>query len=410
MRTARMPRYVSSALLALSLAGSAQAFNRAILVLCASSAAAASLPAVAGPHAVGRATYVLLDQSRHDVANPRSPRAIQIHVWYPAQPNTGEATTYVPADLAAAMTKDGYSIPPEASSTWDKIPVAARENAKPTKVTKLGVILLSPGLGMSIYNYSILAQDLASHGYVVIGIEHPYGGYALLPSGKVLSTDKSDIDFEKDASITTAAHQWAQDDSFVLDCLSRPTTCEPRLAPLAAITDPMRATAIGHSLGGAAALQACASDPRVVACIDMDGEAGSDIIASGVPKTTLFLRSNPDYTPEELAKKTSEWHKRAEAGDKEFHQFLRAGAKPLFLVRLRGTAHVSFSDYPYVMPEAVSHFGGRLMSPSRAEQVMLICVLAFVREFQQSGPAGSFAKSVKRIPEAEVQTFRWPGI
>src|SRR4029077_18680409 len=105
------------------------------------------------------------------------------------------ATTYVPAQLAAAMTRDGYSIPPEASSTWDKIPVAARDNAIPAKGPRLGVILLSPGLGMSIYNYTILAQDLASSGYVVIGIEHPYGGYALLNSGKVLSTDKSDIDF-----------------------------------------------------------------------------------------------------------------------------------------------------------------------------------------------------------------------
>ena len=306
------------------------------------------------------------------------------------------------------MTKDEYSMPPNAASSWGSIPMAARENAKPEKVSKLGLVLLSPGLGTSVYNYSILAQELASYGYVVIGIEHPYGGYALLPSGKVLSTDKSDIDFQKEESITTAAHQWAQDDSFVLDCLSSAKPCDPALAPLVAITDLTRTAAMGHSLGGAAALQACATDSRVVTCIDMDGEAGSDILAAGVPKPALFLRSNPDYTPEELAKKTPEWHKRADAGNKKFQQFLEAGTKPLFLVRLRGTAHVSYSDYPYVMPEAVNHFGGQLMTPATTEREISGIVLAFLREFQQSGPAGSFVASVRRIPQAELQSFRWP--
>jgi len=376
-------------------------------MLSASCGLADSLPAPSGPHPVGRSTYVLLDPSRHDAVDPSAPRNIQIHAWYPAQPDTGAPAMYFPSNLAAAMTKDEYSIPPNAASKWDSLPVAARENAKPAKVPKLGLALLSPGLGMSIYNYSILAQELASHGYVVIGIEHPYGGYALLPSGKVLSTDKSDIDFQKEESITTAAHQWAQDDTFVLECLSHARQCEPPLAPLAAITDVTRAAAIGHSLGGAAAFQACANDPRVVTCIDMDGEAGSDIIASGVPKPALFLRSNPDYTPEELTKKTPEWHKRADAGNTKFQQFLEAGTKPLFLVRLRGTAHVSYSDYPYVMPEAVTHFGGRLMTPAITEQVISEIVLAFLREFQQSGPAGSFVDAAKRIPQAELQTFRW---
>jgi pimeloyl-ACP methyl ester carboxylesterase len=374
-------------------------------MLSSTCALAASLPAASGPHSVGRSTYVLLDHSRHDAVDPTLPRTIQIHTWYPAQPDTGTQSTYVPSNLAAAMTKDQYSIPPEAASKWGSIHVAAREDAKPAKVPKLGLVLLSPGLGMSVYNYSILAQELASHGYVVIGIEHPYGGYALLSSGKVLSTDHSDIDFEKEASITTAAHQWAQDDSFVLDCLSGPKTCEPALAQLRAIADVSRTAAIGHSLGGAAALQACATDPRVVTCIDMDGEAGSDIISSGLSKPALFLRSNPDYTPEELARKTPEWHQRADAGNKKFQQFLDGGAKPLFLVRLRGTAHVSFSDYPYVMSDAVTHFGGRLMTPATTEQVISDIVLAFLREYQQSGPAGSFVQAVQRIPQAEMQTF-----
>jgi hypothetical protein len=349
----------------------------------------------------------LVDSSRHDAVDPNAPRSIQIHAWYPARPNTGTTTTYVPSELAAAMTKDEYSIPPEAASTWDRISVTARENAEPGKGTKFPLVLLSPGLRMSVYNYSILAQELASQGFVVIGIEHPYGGYALLPSGKVLSTDKSDIDFEKEESITTGAHQWAQDDRFVLDCLSRAKTCGPALAQLAAITDLARVAAIGHSLGGAAALQACAADPRFVTCIDMDGEAGSDIIASGVPKPVLFLRSNPDYTAEELAKKSPEWHKRAEAGNKKFQQFLDAGTSPTFLVRLRGTAHVSYSDYPYVMPEAVNHFGGRLMSPARTEQAISEIVLAFLQEFQESGREGSFTQTVQRMPEAELQTFRY---
>jgi hypothetical protein len=57
------------------------------------------------------------------------------------------------------------------------------------------------------------------------------------------------------------------------------------------------------------------------------------------------------------------------------------------------------------MPDAVTHFGGRLMTPATTEQVISEIVLAFLRDFQQSGPADTFVDSVKRIPQAELEIF-----
>src|SRR2546425_1025709 len=51
---------------------------------------------------------------------------------------------------------------------------------------------------------------------------------------------------------------------------------------------------LGHSLGGAAALEACVSQALLRACADMDGYPFGDVEQQGVGRPFLVLLSQPD--------------------------------------------------------------------------------------------------------------------
>jgi predicted dienelactone hydrolase len=49
------------------------------------------------------------------------------------------------------------------------------------------VVILRAGASLEVLSYSTLAEDLASHGYVVVGIDAPYRTWTVVfPGGRVL--------------------------------------------------------------------------------------------------------------------------------------------------------------------------------------------------------------------------------
>src|SRR4029077_13405995 len=76
---------------------------------------------------------------------------------------------------------------------------------------------------------------------------------------------------------------WAIDASYVVRATARrlESSAPPRIRlPL----DTSHVGMLGHSLGGAAALQACHTEPHFVACADMDGDTFGDVDEAGVGK------------------------------------------------------------------------------------------------------------------------------
>jgi len=109
------------------------------------------------------------------------------------------------------------------------------------------VLVFSPGFGNRPSQYLSQLEDLASHGYVIAGLEH--------------SADALD-------SFEARAVLWAQD---ILAAKQ-----EVLGSPLREIVDGRRIGAFGHSLGGRAAAGACLLDSTILACLNEDG--GNDDI------------------------------------------------------------------------------------------------------------------------------------
>jgi len=143
-----------------------------------------TLPAPAGPFAVGRLEYDWVDQGRAETFGPGAggKRELDVWVWYPAEAGAAQAAapylpgawltarsgTQQPALLADFLTQDPGVVHSHAIAG---APLAAEQSAYP-------VLVLQPGLGPILPDYTTLAEDLASRGYVVVGSTPTYSAAA----------------------------------------------------------------------------------------------------------------------------------------------------------------------------------------------------------------------------------------
>jgi dienelactone hydrolase len=126
--------------------------------------------------------------------------------------------------------------------------------------------------------YAAQLADLASHGYVVAAITHPYDGLvAAYHDGHT-----AQYDAKRWPQIPSFEGEWnlnqldwhARDIRFVLDQLHDTARTAASALPFANHLDLTRVGAFGHSFGGVAAAKACQTDHRISACLNEDGLAG----------------------------------------------------------------------------------------------------------------------------------------
>jgi dienelactone hydrolase len=249
----------------------------AVSVMLAASAVGSTLahlhlPAPTGEHAVGRISGVLEDASRPEPATPTASdhRRVRIVAWYPAIAGTGTPAAYI-EDLDAigdGLVASG-SIGPFERAGVGMVTTNALTGAEMAASGEGGpVVVLSPGNATNVDFYSALAEDLASHGFVVIGIDHPYQS-AAVALGETVALYAGDPPLGEAAEVVSARiEERVADIGFVLDRLA---TDGAGLDGLDGNLDLERVGVIGHSNGGIAAVEMC-DDPRVRACVNLDGQ------------------------------------------------------------------------------------------------------------------------------------------
>jgi dienelactone hydrolase len=138
------------------------------------------------------------------------------------------------------------------------------------------VVIYSPGFGYDREYGTMLAEDLASHGYIVVTISHTYeAGEVEFPSQR-FELARSEEPSARDSYLAVMLR--TADVRFVVDKLGdlaagRNPDVEQRVLPagLRASLDMTRIGIYGHSLGGATAAQVMANDDRIWAGVNLDG-------------------------------------------------------------------------------------------------------------------------------------------
>jgi len=153
------------------------------------------------------------------------------------------------------------------------------------------------GASAPVMNYSTLAEDLASHGYVVVGFDAPYRtGLVVFPDGRMIERrPENNPELFSGAELTRLADKlltaWTADTAFMLDQLERLNASDAS-SKLKGRLDMTRVGVFGHSFGGATAAQFCSQDSRCKAGIDVDGSLHGSVIQAGIHKPFMFLLSD----------------------------------------------------------------------------------------------------------------------
>ena len=261
------------------------------------------LPKKTGPFKVGRTSYHLVDSSRKEIFTeaPDDVRELMVTVHYPAEVAAGQpAAPYADAALAAAISA-AYHKP---ASFFNLLHSHAVENGAciPEKGGH-SVVVFSPGFKSHPLFYTAMLEELASQGFVVVSVSHPYStGAVVFPDGRVVRANDEGTRFELDkktdrASVETMiGHRdaiggvWLADVRFVLDSLERLNKDDPLLAGQ---LDLSRVGICGHSFGGATAAAAVQSDQRFRAGINLDGTDFSSTLSEQIRDSVLWLCSEP---------------------------------------------------------------------------------------------------------------------
>src|SRR4051812_47215418 len=141
----------------------------AALLSPAAAHAAVTPPSPTGPAPVGLERLTLTDHHRTERLAPGGgARLIPLRVWYPAaRPGSAPGEVLTPAEQSTYESV--FELP---AGALDGIGSTTSADAPPA-AGKHPVILLSPGWGNTSGLHDAQAGDLASHGYVVVGIDHP---------------------------------------------------------------------------------------------------------------------------------------------------------------------------------------------------------------------------------------------
>ena len=247
-----------------------------------------------GSHAVARERVVLVDPDRPELhtADEGDLRSVPVLLWYPAEGETGSPAEYVDGldSIAEGLTQSG-SLSGIEVAALRLVRTAALDGAA-IAAGRHPVIVLSPGNQTNVAFYASLAEELASHGYLVVGVDHPFQVAATTVAGGQVATYDTGMDRGDPASeVPAKIDERVADMAFVLDSLR---AGEAKLAPFAAGADLDRIGVLGHSNGGLAAFEMCRVDTSLDACLNMDGQGaggpfGSDPEASAPPAPSLFL-------------------------------------------------------------------------------------------------------------------------
>jgi len=199
----------------------------------------------------------------------------------------------------------------------------------PVKSQNVKLILLSTGFGTSRYVYATLAEDLASHGYMVAALDATYDSPVVeFPDGKVVVANLPENITA--GALTKYYDERVKDAVFVVKslCMASVTSVIPGVGEGGLKVE--KTGIFGHSLGGATAAGAMAVEDSILGGVDLDGSLVGDVAKSGLKKPfLLFGAEGHNRTVDESLK--SFWDSPSKGWKRE--------------LSLKAAKHLTFSDY-----------------------------------------------------------------
>ncbi|RYC59252.1 hypothetical protein CHU98_g6951 [Xylaria longipes] len=303
----------------------------ALTVLQGCLAQAVALPPPTGKYNVGVSKHTI---EHYNPLDPLAPNhvstAFLASIYYPTlQKPDGPPQPYLDPDLAAILeTQFNYSAGFLSTFTSTIQPNAPFLKA-PAGEPQFPTLLFGPGGGgPPVAANSILISELVSHGYVVVGLDHPFEQpFVRFTNGTgVVGVD---IDYTS-ALLLDAIYLTRLVDNAVF-LKSFPELTRKLGAPF----NTTHMGSFGYSLGGAAALATIYDDDRFVSGLNLDGSlyltlAENSTVADA--KKPVFLIGNEVHTGEDYEH------------DVTWEAFIKYQTGYFRMITINGSTHHDFCD------------------------------------------------------------------
>jgi hypothetical protein len=285
-----------------------------------------------GPFPVGRILFDWVDPTRKEPATsePEDFRQVVAEIWYPARAGAeGKKATYYSRLEPYRSVLDAKTINILASvrTPW-------LEGAAVNKNAPFAVLLFSHGWSSRSSSYGTFLSNLASHGYIVVGVNHPHMGLIALPDGKVTNPTDEQFPTQEEAD-----RFYADDVIFVLDQLAKLNEKDAG-GRFQGTMDMGRVAAGGHSSGFPAASGAAVRDKRIKGLVSFDAGVPAIVRREGLDVPLLLFRAETNsYT--DLFFRGEKTHPKGTIYDVDFFRVHRADFYDLVI---SGTTHTSVLD------------------------------------------------------------------
>lgn len=226
-------------------------------------------------------------------------------------------------------------------------------------------------------------MELASHGYVVVSLDHPYHSFFTKDTGgktitvnprflqDVMRVNEEGISEEE---IIELSHTWlelrVEDMNFVLDTLKEANETEVldttnwyvekeqndgEILKILAMTDTENIGLMGHSLGGASSVTLGRTREDIDAVIDLDGTMLGEELEYQNGEYSFYEEEYP--CPLLLISNEGHYQEGKTLGDLYVNNVVLANAKDSHYTYFEGSGHMNFTDLPLFSPTLASMLG-----------------------------------------------------
>lgn len=324
------------------------------------------------------------------------PRKVMSQIWYPVDKSqVGKRADYMDAITATYLYLElGISSIP--SDFYKRIKAHAIIDAPIFDgAGTFPVLIFSPGLGVYCSAYQTIIEDIVSHGYVVVGINHPgISGITVFPDGHfVIAESYENEDENQEDYLSEKFKVVVNDIKNVVEQLAIINSSSSD-HHLKGKLDMSNIGLYGHSFGGAAAVDVCGQIEGCKGAMDIDGTLHGNNYLNPM-KFPVFLMLAEEHTPDLDPSLASSWFNMSSGG---------------YAVFLKGAQHLTFSDagiffknlFPFALSESAFELG--TIDPERAIQITRQYTLAFFDSVLKKDQDDRVTNTANLYPESTLFT------
>ena len=357
---------------------------------------------VTGLYSIGTKRMMWVDSTRTnwflDGYGPY--RKLMTQIWYPADNQTLiKKSKYIDNKKALTHTIElqGYEIPNIFTDQLGLVECNSWEDAEPLLNNKYPIIIFSHGHGGLRTQNTNQVEELVSHGYIVIAVDHTYdAGFVQFLDGEIiysLTSRPSDQPLVETPKTFYTRFGYRMDDiNFIIKQIDLFSKYDSNIS---SIMDKNNIGIFGHSFGALTSFYATYYNDRIKSCFGLDGwfePLQDSLLFKDIQKPVMHIGQNNKGDQQF-------WH---DSNFKKMDNFIRSNSNLSVMIDIPGSHHYDYSDFTYFSYIAKKlNFSGEVPTKQMA-RIINVTLLDFFNYTLKNKKEINLNDYKKRFPEINI--------